>query len=278
MMVIDPVLISLERPDPQSLPLVVTVPHAGRDYGKRFTSSVRLNESERRGTEDCFADELAAQAPSLGAPLLRALFPRVWLDVNRDERELDPLLIKDDLPQDCLPATASVKAGLGVVPRLMTGGRAIHSSLLSMAEIEKRLTSGWRPFHATLQGLIAETQKAFGHCLLIDCHSMPTSRETEPSDIVLGDNFGKACDARLISEAERFFKDQGFRVALNKPYAGGYITRHYGQPEKHVHTLQIEVRRSLYMNERRFETTQGLKEMTRQMGLLFKQLGGLSLS
>ncbi len=275
-MVIDPGLIALERPDPQSLPLVVTVPHAGRDYGMRFTSSVRLSEIERRGTEDCFADAFAARAPSLGAPLLKALFPRVWLDVNRDERELDPLLIKDNLPPDSLPATASVKAGLGVVPRLMTGGRAIHSSLLPMAEIEQRLALGWRPFHATLQSLIAETRKTFGFCLLIDCHSMPTSREAEPPDIVLGDNFGKACDARLTSEAERFFKDQGFRLAINKPYAGGYITRHYGQPENHVHALQIEISRSLYMNERRFEILQGLGDMTRCMGRLFTRLGGLA--
>jgi N-formylglutamate amidohydrolase len=274
---LDPSLALLTLPASQSLPLVVAVPHAGRDYGPHFTASILLGADKRRITEDAFADELAALAPERGAPLLRALFPRIWLDVNRDQRELDPLLIRDELPAGSLPTTANVRAGLGVVPRLLTGGRPIYSTLLSLEEIESRLALGWRPYHETLKALVEETRQRLKHCILIDCHSMPTSRESDPPDIVLGDSFGSACDNRLVSLAELFFKRLGFRVIRNKPYAGGFTTRHYGQPNLGVHALQIEIRRGLYMNEQRFEPSPALPELASHLGELFRQLGSVEI-
>ncbi|MBI5120999.1 MAG: N-formylglutamate amidohydrolase [Rhodospirillales bacterium] len=271
---LDPALISLTRPSPQTLPLVVAVPHAGRDYGKRFTRGALPESAQLRRIEDAFADELAAQAPGKGAPLLVARFPRIWLDVNRDWRELDPLLVLgDDLPADSLSATNNVRNGLGVVPRLLSGGIPIHQSPLPHAEIQSRLDAAWHPYHATLSCLIEETRAQFGHCLLIDCHSMPTGREAEPLDIVLGDGFGTTAGNDVMTRAEEYFASLGYKVSRNQPYAGGYTTRHYGQPSDNIHALQIEIRRSLYMDEHSFERISGLNTLAGQLGALFALLG-----
>lgn len=270
----DPALISLKLPTPQTLPLVVAVPHAGRDYGQRFTNGAGLASSQMRRIEDPFADELAAQAPERGIPLLAALFPRIWLDVNRDWRELDPLLIRGgDLPEETLSASNNVRNGLGVVPRLLTGGIPIYTDCLTYADVQERLESAWHPYHATLRRLLEETRQGFGQCLLIDCHSMPTSREAEPLDIVLGDGFGSTADGEIMILAEEHFASLGYRVSRNQPYAGGYTTRHYGRPADGIHALQIEIRRSLYMDEHSFERRPGLKALAEQLGTLFELLG-----
>lgn len=270
----DPALISLNIPTPQALPLVVSVPHAGRDYGQRFTKESGLAPGQWRRIEDPFADELAAQAPERGIPLLAALFPRIWLDVNRDWRELDPLLVQGkDLPEDSLSASNNVRNGLGVVPRLVTGGAPIYPTPLSYAEVRSRLEEAWHPYHATLQCLLQETRQRFGHCLLIDCHSMPTGREAEPLDIVLGDGFGTTASTEYMDLAEEYFASLGYRVSRNQPYAGGYTTRHYGKPSDNIHALQIEIRRSLYMDEHSFERLSGLKLLAGQLGALFDLLG-----
>lgn len=274
---LDPALISLTRPSPQTLPLVVAVPHAGREYGKRFARGALPETAQLRRIEDAFADELAAQAPGRGAPLLVARFPRIWLDVNRDWRELDPLLVLgNELPADSLSATNNVRNGLGVVPRLLTGGVPIYQSLLPQTEIQSRLDAAWHPYHVTLSGLIEETRAQFGHCLLIDCHSMPTGREAQPLDIVLGDGFGTTSGNDVMTRAEEHFSSLGYRVSRNQPYAGGYTTRHYGRPADGIHALQIEIRRSLYMDERSFERRPGLKLLAGQLGALFETLGRLT--
>jgi N-formylglutamate deformylase len=275
MTALDPALISLKKPPRQTLPLVVAVPHAGRDYGPSFTEGLALTESRRRLIEDAYIDDLAGLAPELGIPLLTARFPRIWLDVNRDARELDPLLIEGDLPPGSLTASGNVRSGLGVVPRLVTGGEAILKKPLSFREVETRLAKAWHPYHATLEAMIQETVEHFGHCLLIDCHSMPSGRELDAPDIVLGDGFGATADGALVDAAENFFTAQGFNVARNRPYAGGFTTRHYGQPSQNRHALQIEIRRSLYMNETTFERLSGFETFAEQMGALFSRLGDI---
>lgn len=268
--------IRLVRPQKQTIPLVTAVPHAGRDYGLRYTERCLLTPGQQRLTEDAFADELAAQAPEHGAPLLVALFPRIWLDANRDAREIDPFLIKDDLPPDALTTTSNVRAGLGVVPRLLTGGVAIHEGRLQAAEIQARIDRGWRPYHDALQSLIGETMAGFGRCLLVDCHSMPSGRDFDPPDIVLGDGFGQTAEAAVMNGAEEFFADLGYKVARNRPYAGGFTTRHYGKPETGVQALQIEIRRSLYMDEASIERRPGLARLAAHLGDLFALLGRIA--
>lgn len=274
----NPGLIRLQRPERQTLPLVVAVPHAGRNYGPEFMDKSRLSGEQARLTEDAFADELALLAPRQGAPLLTALFPRIWLDANRDASEIDPLLLADRVPENAQTFTANVRAGLGVVPRLLTGGVPIYPEPLNLAEIEARIELGWRPYHDKLLSLLLETKERFGVALLVDCHTMPTGRENEPPDIVLGDGFGQTAAPAIVTAAHDHFAKLGLRVTRNRPYAGGYTTKHYGHPETGIHALQIEIRRGLYMDERKIERLAGLESLKRHLGALLDRLGAVVLN
>jgi len=201
----------------------------------------------------------------LGAPLLRANFPRAFLDVNREPFELDPRMFDGRLPPFANTRSMRVAGGLGTVPRVVADGQEIYARRLPVSEATARIEALYKPYHRVLRSLIQQTARLHGHCVLIDCHSMPSSslgRDAEvKADMVLGDRYGTACAPSLIEAFETAFRAQGFRVVRNKPYAGGFITEHYGEPNlgRHAlqigepnlgrHALQIEVNRALYMNE-----------------------------
>jgi N-formylglutamate deformylase len=245
----------LARPPVQTVPLVFASPHSGRHYPADFVAAARLDPLALRKSEDGFVDELFALAPELGAPLLAATFPRVFCDVNREPWELDPGMFDGPLPAWVNTASPRVGAGLGTIARVVATGEAVYRRKLSFAEAEERIRSLWQPYHAALAALIAETRDVFGHCLLIDCHSMPAhpAQAAAPPDFVLGDAHGTACAPRATRLAEEALQALGYRVRRNDPYAGGYVTRHYGRPREGVHALQIEVARPLYMDEARIE-------------------------
>jgi len=208
-----------------------------------------------RKSEDAFVDELFAAAPALGAPLITARFPRAFVDVNRASGEIDPHMFDAPLASSIGPRTPRVAAGLGVIPRIVRDGVEIYGMRLPAREAAFRLESFYRPYHAALAKLVAETRALFGIAIVIDCHSMPpTSRGT---DIVIGDCYGEAAAAELIVDAQRALAELGFSVARNAPYAGGYTTNLYGKPESGVHALQIEVNRALYLDEARMSKTAG---------------------
>jgi N-formylglutamate deformylase len=245
----------LIRPARQTVPLVFASPHSGRAYPSAFVASARLDPVALRKSEDGFVDELFAAAPDLGAPLLAATFPRVFCDVNREPWELDPGMFEGPLPSWVNTASPRVGAGLGTIARVVATGEPVYRRKLSFAEAEDRIRRFWQPYHAALAALIAETRAEFGCCLLVDCHSMPThpAQAASPPDFVLGDAHGTACAARATRTAESVLQEMGYRVRRNDPYAGGYVTRHYGRPREGVHALQIEVARPLYMDEARIE-------------------------
>jgi N-formylglutamate deformylase len=250
--------IVLLRPARQTIPVVFASPHSGREYPNELLAASRLDRLGLRRSEDGFVDELFAAAPDHGAPLLAATFPRAWCDVNREPWELDPAMFADRLPTWVNTSSARVGAGLGTIARVVASGETIYRDKLSFADAERRIRTCWQPFHDTLAALIAETRAQFGHCLLIDCHSMPTHGHvtragTRPADFVLGDAHATACSARLSRLVERLLTELGYSVRRNDPYAGGFITRHYGRPREDVHALQIEIARELYMDEDRIE-------------------------
>ena len=247
--------IVLTLPLPQTVPLVFASPHSGRDYPAAFVASTRLDPLRLRRSEDSFVDDLFAAAPLHGAPLLAATFPRAFCDPNREPWELDPAMFEDPLPSWVNTNSARVGAGLGTIARVVASGEPIYAGKLQFAEAETRIRDYWHPFHASLRDLIATTRDNFGHCLLIDCHSMPGGSMPARSsvDFVLGDAHGTACAPQAIRLVEQVLSDLGYRVRRNDPYAGGYITRHYGRPREHVHALQIEINRTLYMDEHRIE-------------------------
>jgi len=244
------------EPPAASAPMVVASPHSGRCYPPDFIAASRLSASDLRRSEDSFVEELFAGATALGIAMLQAEFPRAFCDVNREAWELDPVMFADSLPPWCNTASARVSAGFGTIARLVASGEPIYRDKLRFAEAESRVRTCWQPYHATLGSLIERTVAARGACLLLDAHSMPSGAAPArglAADFVLGDAFGTSCAAVLTQVAERYLRGRGFRVRRNDPYAGGYVTRHYGRPSRGVHVLQIEVCRSLYMDEVRLE-------------------------
>ena len=252
--------VTILRPAEQTVPVIFASPHSGRVYPAAFLAAARLYALALRRSEDSFVDELFAAAPSYGAPLLAATFPRAFCDVNREPWELDPAMFADALPAWVNTSSSRVKAGLGTIARVVASGEAIYRGKLPFAEAERRVRDFWQPFHTALAASIEETRARFGFCLLLDCHSMPShaahGRHTK-ADFVLGDAHGTACTPRATRLAERLLSDQGYTVRRNEPYAGGYITRTYGRPREQVHALQIEIARELYMDEVRIEPLPG---------------------
>lgn len=239
-------------------PVIFTSAHSGRAYSADLMTGVRLCPLSLRRSEDCFVDDLFAAAPLNGAPLLAANFPRAFCDANREPWELDPAMFTDRLPDWVNTTSSRVNAGLGTIAKVVASGESIYALKLPFAEAERRIDTYWRPFHETLKRLITDIKDRFGYCMLIDCHSMPSSGQGKrtgirPVDFVLGDLHGSACASRVTRAVEAFLSGKGYLVRRNDPYAGGYITRQYGRPADDVHVLQIEIARALYMDEARIE-------------------------
>lgn len=245
-------------PDLQTAPVVVASPHSGAAYPSPFLTQVAVSVGALRRAEDAFVDELFAAAPQVGLPFLAARFPRSYVDANREPYELDPAMFEGALPRPLNHRTTRVAAGLGMIPRVAANGEAIYKGRVPAAEIEARLESCWRPYHAALTELVERTRRHFGGVLLVDGHSMPSSasgiggRDRDLRvDIVLGDNHGEACAPELVAVAECWLSARGLRVERNQPYAGGFTTQRYGRPGSGRHALQIEINRALYMDEAR---------------------------
>ena len=265
----------IHAPLRQSLPVVFSSPHSGRAYTPAFMASARLDQATLRRSEDSYVDEIFAAAPRHGAPLIAATFPRAYCDVNREPWELDPTMFEDALPPWVNTTSARVGAGLGTIARVVANGEAIYGIRLRFADAQARVRQCWQPYHDALADLVAETVAAFGHCLLIDCHSMPsaaTSGRRLVPQIVLGDAHGAACAGTVIRQFEQFFEGRGYRTQRNDPYAGGFVTRHYGRPRQGVHAIQVEIARGLYMDEVTLERQAGLAQLSADAAELMAML------
>ena len=240
-------------PSEQRIPFVFSSPHSGRYYPQSFLESSRLNGLSIRFSEDCYVDELFASVVRLGAPLLKANFPRAFIDVNREPYELDPCMFEETLPPYANSHSVRVAGGLGTIPRLVGEGQLIYPSRIPLAEAMYRIESLYKPYHQALSDLLRATRDKFGYAVMIDCHSMPghvrPGEVSDRPDFIIGDRFGQSCSSGLSRAVIQLLADQGYVVAHNRPYAGGFITEHYGRPLNAIHALQIEINRSLYMNE-----------------------------
>lgn len=243
----------LDLPRTRSSSVVFASPHSGREYGLEFQRRSMLDERGLRSSEDAFVDRLFDTAPVLGAPLLAANAPRAFVDLNRAADELDPAVIRGLRPRGHNPRISS---GLGVIPRVVAGGRAIYRGKIDREEADRRLEEVWHPYHRALARLMEESVLLFGEAILVDCHSMPheavralTGKPGGRPDVVLGDRFGASASGAVIERIEAAFAGAGFRVARNSPFAGAYITQQYGRPSQGRHAIQIEIDRALYMDE-----------------------------
>ncbi len=278
-------VIDVRLPARQTAPLIFASPHSGAQYDPAFVESSRLDERNLRRSEDSFVDEIFAGAPASGAPLLCALYPRAYLDPNREPYELDPEMFTDPLPGHVKTRSDRVRAGFGTIAKLVASGAEIYAAKMSYAEAERRIDTLYRPYHRALEGLIEATLRDFGAAFLLDCHSMPSvggptdrDRGTPRPDIVLGDRFGASCEPAVIETAERILLDLGFSVRRNEPYAGAFTTAHYGRPGERVHALQIEVNRRLYMNEATVARSRDLPRLRRRMNRFIAAMAEQSLA
>ena len=251
----------LIRPPVQTCPVIFASPHSGRDYRAEFLAQAVLDRHAIRSSEDAFVDDLFGMAPGCGAPLLAARAPRAFIDLNRAADELDPAVIEGI---GRAPHNPRVSSGLGVIPRVVAGGRAIYRGKMPLSEAERRIRRFWHPYHQALAALVEETRAAFGEAILIDCHSMPheaIEAHTRPGqlrpEVVLGDRDGATAGREGMERVEAAFAGAGVRVGRNTPFAGAYVAQAYGRPSRGVHVVQVEIDRALYMDEVRVEPLAG---------------------
>lgn len=274
-------------PEEITTPLVFNSPHSGRTYPAEFIASSRLDAHRIRLSEDCFVDRIFEDVPAIGAPLLKAHFPRAYIDLNREPYELDPSMFSDALPPFVNTRSLRVAGGLGTIARVVKENDEIYRDLLSFNEAKARISTLYYPYHKQLGELVKSSHRLFDSNLLIDCHSMPSSRSEfstlkksrygKRPDFVLGDRFGRTCRHNVTEFLEHKLTKLGYSVVRNKPYAGGFITQKYGTPHTNQHSIQIEINRALYMDEDALELNSGFEELKGNLMLVMEKLSGLTI-
>jgi N-formylglutamate amidohydrolase len=274
------------EPDALTTCLVLSSPHSGQVYPRRFLASTRLDAIALRRSEDAFVDELVIGAVAAGMPLLRARFPRAYLDPNREPYELDPKMFEGRLPPYVNSRSLRVAGGLGTIARVVGESQEIYAKRLTVEEGIRRIDCLYKPYHAALRRLLDRAVQRFGRTLLVDCHSMPSCQTLLQSgssprdsrfkaDFVIGDRYGTSCARALADLAHEVLGGLGYAVERNKPYAGGFITEHYGHPASGRHALQIEVNRALYMDERAIAPNSQFPLVAEHLASVLRRLAGL---
>ena len=262
-------------------PVLFNSPHSGCVYPGEFLACSRLNIATLCRSEDSFVDELIAGAVKQGFPLMRAHFPRCFVDVNREPYELDPRMFEGRLPSFANTRSMRVAGGLGTVARVVGDSQEIYDRRIPVDDALRRIESLYKPYHRALRRSFIRLQGEFGAAVLIDCHSMPSSigqKDERPRpQFVLGDRYGTSC-AGVISEAmEKTLRALGYSVNRNKPYAGGFITEHYGNPAVGLHAIQLEINRGLYMDERRCARSHAFAQLVSDLETLASRLGEIPI-
>lgn len=229
-------------------PVVLAVPHAGRDYPAALQAMAAVPLARLEALEDRHADLLVTQATAASAITFVARRARCWIDLNRDEREVDAAMIDPPPAAAALSASARVRGGLGLIPRRLQGLGELWRGRVEAEDLAGRIARDHRPWHTALGEALEQARARFGAALLLDCHSMPPlSGKGEAADIVLGDRFGRSAASRIVERLAATAEAQGFRVAFNSPYAGGHALDRHGAPARGIHAVQIEVDRRLYL-------------------------------
>ena len=269
------------EPAEWTAPVVFNSPHSGRVYPRAFLSAARLDLAMLRRSEDSFVDELILGVVGSGIPVMRAHFPRCYVDVNREPYELDPRMFDGRLPSFANTRSMRVAGGLGTVARVVGDAQEIYDRRLPVDDALRRIETLYKPYHRALRRLVTRVHRDFGAAILVDCHSMPSSAgakdERPRADVVIGDRYGTSCVTRVTDVVEMTLRGLGYVVSRNKPYAGGFITEHYGNPAAGFHSIQLEVNRALYMDERRYERAPSFTRMAADFVSLAEQLAAVPI-
>ena len=262
-------------------PLLFNSPHSGRIYPPDFLQASRLDLATLRRSEDSFVDELILGLIGRGHPVVRAHFPRCFVDVNREPYELDPRMFDGRLPSFANTRSMRVAGGLGTVARVVGDAQEIYDQRISVAEALRRIDELYKPYHRSLRRVFLRLHREFGAAVLVDCHSMPSATgakdERPRADLVLGDRYGTSCVPVIAETIEATMREFGYVVSRNKPYAGGFITEHYGNPTAGLHAVQLEINRSLYMDERRYQRAASFARLASEFEILADRLAEIPL-
>ncbi len=260
-------------------PVVFNSPHSGNVYPRAFLVATRLDLPTLRRSEDSFVDQLFAGVVRRGHPLMRAHFPRCFVDVNREPYELDPRMFEGRLPSYANTRSMRVAGGLGTVARVVGDAQEIYDGRIPVEDALRRIESLYKPYHRALRRLLTRMQREFGSAVLVDCHSMPSSagaRDERPrSDVVIGDRYGTSCFPIVAETIESTLRSLGYSVSRNKPYAGGFITEHYGNPTTGLHSVQFELNRALYMDERRHVPARSFARVAADLEIVADRLAAI---
>ncbi|SDD48478.1 N-formylglutamate amidohydrolase [Paracoccus isoporae] len=268
----------LHRPRRWHGGVIVCSPHSGREFPGWFLKESCLDIAALRSSEDAFMDRLIAPALAAGAVTLSARIPRSIVDLNRNATELDPATV------DCgprRPTTPRAMAGLGVIPRVVSGARPIRQAPVPMMEAQRRINSYWRPYHKALRGLVNEALHRFDRAVILDMHSMPhdaVSHMLAPRpEVVMGDRHGVSCGAMIRQQVCALFRAEDFRLRMNAPFSGAYVASAYGRPAQRVHVLQVEIDRALYLDEARIQPSAGYPALAARLGRVLSGAARLPL-
>src|SRR3984957_10632351 len=262
-------------------PLLFNSPHSGRIYPQTFLEASRLDLVTLRRSEDSFVGELIEGVVGRGHPVMRAHFPRCYVDVNREPYELDPRMFDGRLPSFANTRSMRVAGGLGTVARVVGDAQEIYDQRIPVDDALRRIEGLYKPYHRALRRLVTRIHRDMGTAVLVDCHSMPSSagpKDDRPrADIVIGDRYGTSCVAVVADTIEKVLRERGYSVSRNKPYAGGFITEHYGNPTAGLHSVQLEINRGLYMDERRFERSKSFSTVAQDLETISDRLNEIAL-
>jgi N-formylglutamate deformylase len=261
--------------------VVFNSPHSGRVYPPNFLAVSRLDQTTLRRSEDFFVDELIAGVVRRGHPVMRAHFPRCYVDVNREPDELDPRMFEGRLPSFANTRSMRVAGGLGTVARVVGDAQEIYDRRLPVDDALSRIETLYKPYHRALRRLFTRIHRDFGTAVLVDCHSMPSTAgakdERPRADVVLGDRYGTSCAGVISDVVDTTLRSLGYTVSRNKPYAGGFITEHYGNPAAGLHAIQVELNRSLYMDEKRYVRSATFERVAEDIDILADRLAAIPL-
>jgi N-formylglutamate amidohydrolase len=262
-------------------PVIFNSPHSGSRYPRSFLDASRIGLAALRRSEDSFMDEMISGLPEKGFPFAQVNFPRSYVDVNREPYELDPRMFNGRLPGFANTRSMRVAGGLGTIPRVVGDGQEIYRERIDVEDALSRIELLYKPYHRALRRLINKGHRLFGAVIVVDCHSMPsigvTRDEPQRPDIVIGDRYGTSCAAILADTIDETCSALGYSVGRNKPYAGGFITEHYGNPASGLHAVQIELNRAVYMDERRRERSMRFGQVIEDFARLADALAAIPL-
>lgn len=272
----------IAEPEIWRAPIIFNSPHSGSVYPNAFLNASRIDLEALQRSEDSFMDELIDHLSHRGFPVVRAHFPRSYIDVNREPYELDPRMFVGRLPSFANTRSMRVAGGLGTIPRVVGDGQEIYRERIAVDDALARIETLYKPYHRALRRLINKAHQTWGTVILVDCHSMPSvgvaRDEPRRPDVVIGDRYGTSCAALIPGVVEETMAARGYSVGRNKPYAGGFITEHYGNPSSGLHTVQVELNRAIYMDERLRERNERFRTVAEDFTVLADALASIPLS